>query len=264
VSVLEVRDLTVRFGESVVVDRVSFDLDVGARLGIIGESGSGKTLTALAVIGLAPEGADVSGSVRLDGAELLGRSERELADLRGDDITMVFQSPLTSLNPLQRVGRQVAEPLRLHHGLGRAAAADEAVRWCGRVGLPDPERSAQAFPHQLSGGQRQRIGIAIALACRPRILIADEPTTALDVTVQREVLDLLDTLIAEQGTGLLFITHDIALVAQVARQLMVMRAGAVVEHGDVGDLVGRPQHDYTRQLIAAARATGLDEQDVAR
>ena len=217
-SLLEVRDLTVSFAGVTVVDGVSFDLDTGGRLGIIGESGSGKTLSALSVIGLVPEQAEVTGSIRFDGRELIGLSDREASKLRGERIAMVFQSPLTSLNPLMRVGKQIAEPLRLHHGLSRRAATAEAVALCERVGLPDPERAARAFPHQLSGGQRQRIGIAIALACRPALLIADEPTTALDVTVQRDVLELLDTLIAEEGTALLFITHDISLIAQVARR----------------------------------------------
>ena len=258
-SLLEVRDLTVSFAGVTVVDRVSFDLDTGGRLGIIGESGSGKTLSALSVIGLVPEQADVTGSIRFDGRELIGLSDREASKLRGERIAMVFQSPLTSLNPLMRVGKQIAEPLRLHHGLSRRGATAEAVALCDRVGLPDPERAARAFPHQLSGGQRQRVGIAMALACRPALLIADEPTTALDVTVQRGVLDLLDTLIAEEGTSLLFITHDISLVAQVAHELVVMRHGGIVEHGDVNELIARPQHPYTAQLVDAARATGLHE-----
>jgi len=261
-SLLEVRDLTVSFAGVTVVDRVSFDLDTGGRLGIIGESGSGKTLSALSVIGLVPEQADVTGSIRFDGRELIGLSDREASKLRGERIAMVFQSPLTSLNPLMRVGKQIAEPLRLHHGLSRRAATAEAVALCERVGLPDPELAARAFPHQLSGGQRQRVGIAIALACRPALLIADEPTTALDVTVQRDVLELLDTLIAEEGTALLFITHDISLIAQVARQLVVMRNGEIVEHGAVDELISRPRHPYTAQLVAAARATGLDEEPI--
>ena len=257
-TLLEVRDLTIRFAGVTVVDGVSFDVDAGGRLGIIGESGSGKTLSALSVIGLVPEQAEVIGSVRFNGQELIGLADRELSKLRGDRIAMVFQSPLTSLNPLMRVGKQIAEPLRLHQGHSRRQAAAEAVALCARVGLPDPDRAARAFPHQLSGGQRQRVGIAIALACRPALLIADEPTTALDVTVQRDVLQLLDTLIAEEGTALLFITHDISLIAQVARELVVMRNGEIVEQGEVGELISRPRHPYTAQLVDAARATGLD------
>ena len=216
-------------------------LDRGQRLGIIGESGSGKTLSALSIIGLAPDVATVTGSVALDGVELLGRSDRELARIRGDGIAMVFQNPMTALNPVMRVGRQISEPLRIHQGLGRSEAAAVALEWCRRVALPDPERTVNAYPHQLSGGQRQRVGIAIALACNPALLIADEPTTALDVTVQSEVLALLDTLIAEEGTALVFITHDIALVSEVAQSVVVMRDGRIVEHGTTDELVRRPQ-----------------------
>ncbi len=225
------------------------------RLGIIGESGSGKTLSALSIIGLAPDVATVTGSVALDGVELLGRSDRELARIRGDGIAMVFQNPMTALNPVMRVGRQISEPLRIHQGLGRSEAAAVALEWCRRVALPDPERTVNAYPHQLSGGQRQRVGIAIALACNPAVLIADEPTTALDVTVQSEVLALLDTLIAEEGTALVFITHDIALVSEVAQSVVVMRDGRIVEHGTTDELVRRPRHDYTSELVAAARRT---------
>jgi peptide/nickel transport system ATP-binding protein len=261
VTLLEIVDLTVRIGDATVVDRVSFSLDAGQRMGIIGESGSGKTLTALSIVGLAPDEARVTGSIRLDGRELLGQSDRQLARLRGEQVAMVFQNPLTSLNPVMKIGRQIAEPLRLHRRMGRAEAAAAALELCQRVGLPDPERAVNAYPHQLSGGQRQRVGIAIALACRPAVLIADEPTTALDVTVQAEVLALLDRLIVEQGTALLFITHDIALVAQVARRLLVMRNGAIVEQGDVDELIDQPQHPYTAALVAAARRTSWDHDD---
>jgi peptide/nickel transport system ATP-binding protein len=257
VNVLEVRDLTVRFGATAVVDGVSFDIERGRRLAIIGESGSGKTLSALSVIGLVPDSASVSGSVRFDGRELLGRSDRELSKLRGEQIAMVFQNPQTSLNPLMRVGRQIAEPLRRHHGMRRKSAARAAVELIDRVGLPEPDRAARAYPHQLSGGQRQRIGIAIALACRPALLIADEPTTALDVTVQADVLALLADLIGAESTALLFITHDVSLVPIVADQLLVMRRGIIVESGDVGRIIAAPREDYTKQLLAAARQTAL-------
>ncbi|MCU1503708.1 MAG: Nickel-transporting ATPase [Ilumatobacteraceae bacterium] len=260
-TLLEVSDLTVRIGETTVVDGVSFTIDGGERVGIIGESGSGKTLTALSIIGLAPDEAQITGSILLDGQELLGRSDRDLAVLRGDRVAMVFQNPLTSLNPVMKIGRQIAEPLRLHRGIGRNDAAAAALELCKRVGLPDPERAVNAYPHQLSGGQRQRVGIAIALACRPALLIADEPTTALDVTVQAEVLALLDALIVDQGTALLFITHDIALISQVARRLLVMRHGAIVERGDVADLIDRPEDPYTAALVTAARRTTLDDTD---
>jgi peptide/nickel transport system ATP-binding protein len=256
-ALLEVEGLTVRFGEHTVVDDVTFSLDRGARIGIIGESGSGKTLTALSVIGLVPETAQVSGSVRFDGLQLLGSRDRELSKLRGEQIAMVFQNPQTALNPLMRVGKQIAEPLRRHHGLTKAPAGDAAIALCERVGLPQPARIVRAYPHQLSGGQRQRVGIAMALACRPALLIADEPTTALDVTVQAGVLNLLAELIAEEDTALLFITHDVALVPIVADDVLVMRRGTIVESGSAAGVVSAPTHPYTVELLAAARKTAL-------
>ncbi len=261
-TLLQVEHLTVEIGGNRVVDDVSFAVGRGERLGIIGESGSGKTLSVLSIVGLGPDVATVSGSVMFDGVELLGMADRELARIRGDGIAMVFQNPMTALNPVMRVGRQISEPLRIHHGLGRSEAASVALDWCRRVGLPDPDRAVNAYPHQLSGGQRQRVGIAIALACSPALLIADEPTTALDVTVQAEVLALLDTLIAEEGTALVFITHDIALVSEVARSIVVMRDGRIVEHGPTDDLVRRPTHEYTVELVAAARRTSWAEAPV--
>jgi peptide/nickel transport system ATP-binding protein len=259
---LEVRGLTVRFGDHVVVDDVSFAIDARGRLALIGESGSGKTLTALSIIGLAPESAAITGSVRFNGDELLGRGDGELSKLRGEQIAMVFQNPQTALNPLMRVGKQIAEPLRRHHGMDRKAALRAAVALCERVGLPDPDRAARAYPHQLSGGQRQRVGIAIALACQPALLIADEPTTALDVTVQAEVLALLAELIAEEATALLFITHDVALVPLVADELMVMREGRIVERGPATAVIDDPRDAYTQGLIAAARETALPPDDM--
>ena len=259
-TLLRVEELTVTINGKRVVDAVSFAVDRSQRLGVIGESGSGKTLTALSIIGLGPDVAMVSGSVVLDGAELLGRPDRELARIRGDGVAMVFQDPLRALNPVMRVGRQISEPLRIHQGFGRAAAAAAALEWCRRVGLPDPERTVNAYPHQLSGGQRQRVGIAIALACRPALLIADEPTTALDVTVQSEVLALLDSLIAEEGTALVFITHDIALVADVAQSIVVMHEGRIVERGAPDELVLGPLHGHTAELVAAARRTSWGDE----
>jgi len=255
---LEVTDLTVDFGLGPVVDRLSLTVHPGDRIGIIGESGSGKSLTALAIVGLAPDQARITGSVRWQGRELLGRGDRELSTLRGSAMAMVFQNPLSSLNPVMRVGRQIAEPLRLHEGLSRSAAAAQAVELCRLVGLPDPEHTAKAYPHQLSGGQRQRAGIAIALAAQPALLIADEPTTALDVTVQAGVLALLADLIEARGTALVFITHDVALVSGITDQLLVMRRGLVVERGPTARLARTPEHEYTQRLIAAARATALD------
>jgi peptide/nickel transport system ATP-binding protein len=255
-SLLEITGLTVRVGTQSVVDGVDLELAAGERLALIGESGSGKSLTALAVLGLLPEAATATGSIRLDGGELLGRTDRELSRLRGDRMAMVFQEPMSALNPLMRIGKQLAEPLRLHRGLTRRRAAAAAVELAARVGLPDPPRIVRAWPHQLSGGQRQRVGLAMALACEPALLIADEPTTALDVTVQAEMLRLLDELVELHGTALLFISHDLAVVAQLCNRVAVMRDGRLVEHGSVDALVRDPQHPYTRQLLAAARETG--------
>jgi len=255
---LAVNDLSIDFGDGPVVDHVSLTVQPGDRVGIIGESGSGKTLTALAIIGLAPDNALITGSIRWNGQELLGRSDRELSRMRGEAVAMVFQNPLNALNPVMRVGRQIAEPLRLHYDMSRAKAAAAAVELCRLVGLPDPHSAAKAFPHQLSGGQRQRVGIAIALACQPALLIADEPTTALDVTVQAEVLELLRDLIEQRDTALVFITHDVALVSGITDRLLVMREGAIVEEGPTDELVRAPNHPYTRQLLEAARATALE------
>jgi peptide/nickel transport system ATP-binding protein len=254
---LEVTDLTVRFGGTTVVDGVSFALDAGERLGLIGESGSGKSLTALAVIGLLPEEATVTGSVKLGGRELLGLGDRAMAKLRGEQLAMVFQEPLTALNPLMRVGRQLAEPLRLHRGLSAKAARTRAIELASRVGLPDPDRIVRAFPHQLSGGQRQRVGIAIALACEPAVLIADEPTTALDVTVQAEILALLRDLVDEQGTSLLFITHDLAVLTSVVSRLMVLASGRLVEQTDIAALAHGNHDPHTAELLRAARAAAF-------
>jgi ABC-type microcin C transport system duplicated ATPase subunit YejF len=258
-SLLEITDLTVLFGQKLVVDGVSFALGQGERLGMIGESGSGKSLTALAAIGLLPEEASVTGSVKLDGHELLGESDRALAKIRGERIAMVFQEPLTALNPLMRIGKQLAEPLRLHRGLSAKAARAMAIELANRVGLPDPDRIVRAYPHQLSGGQRQRVGIAIALACEPLVLIADEPTTALDVTVQAEILALLRDLVDQQGASLLFITHDLAVLASVVSRLVVLAEGKLVEETDIAAL-GHGEHDpHTSALVRAARAAAFPE-----
>ena len=255
-ALLEVEDLTVRFGGHTVVDDVSFTLEAGGRIGIIGESGSGKTLTALSVIGLVPDAAEVTGSVRFDGEQLLGRRDGDLSKLRGEQIAMVFQNPQTALNPLMRVGKQVAEPLRRHRGLSKADAAVAAIALCERVGLPDPGRTVRAYPHQLSGGQRQRVGIAMALACRPALLIADEPTTALDVTVQAGVLELLAELITEEGTALLFITHDVALVRRRRRRVGDAPRGdrRVRSRRRCRDRAGPPLHHRAARRSAEDRA----------
>jgi len=259
-SHLVIEDLHISIGDQSVVDGVSFELAPGERLGLIGASGSGKTMTALSILGLLPDSASVTESIVLDGRQMLGTDDATLAGIRGDLVGMVFQDPLSSLDPLMRVGRQITETLRLRGGLDRSRARAIAAEWCDRVGLPDPELSALAFPHQLSGGQRQRVAIAAALAAGPSLLIADEPTTALDVTVQSDVLDLLEDLVDERGSTLLFITHDLALAARMTSRLAVMDAGAIVESGATTDVISRPAHDATKGLLAAARATSFVDQ----
>lgn len=252
---LEVRDLVVELDGSRVVDGVSFDVPDGARVGLIGESGSGKSLTALAILGLLPEGATASGSVRWDGRELIGLPDRELATLRGDEIGIVFQEPRTALNPVRTVGRQIGESIRIHEGASRREASRRAVAEAARVRLPDPEQIVKRYPHQLSGGQRQRVAIAMALACRPRLLIADEPTTALDVTIQAEILDLLNGLVARDGMSLVFITHDLAVLSQVATHAVVLVEGRVIEHGPLSRLLTAPASPITQGLLRDATAT---------
>ena len=250
-SLLAVEHLTIGFGERTVVDDVSFSLRAGQRLGLVGESGSGKTLTALATIGLLPDNATIRGQVNLDGEPLPLDRDREMSKIRGGTIAMVFQEPLTSLNPLMPVWRQIALPLRLHHEISRSEARMQSLEWCDRVGLP--QRAANSFPHQLSGGQRQRVGIAIALSCNPRLLIADEPTSALDVTVQREILDLILRLTRESDTALLFISHDLAVVNEITDEVLVMHGGSVVERGTTHQVFRHPQADYTKRLVTSAR-----------
>jgi peptide/nickel transport system ATP-binding protein len=254
-SLLHVRDLRVAFGRrrAEAVRGISFDLAQGQRLGVIGESGSGKTVTALAVMGLLPENAFVTGSIRLGDTEVVGLPETGLARLRGNRMSMVFQEPMTALDPTMRVGRQVAEVLRLHQGADSGPARTRVVAILGDVGLADPERVAEAYPHQLSGGQRQRVVLAMALINEPELVICDEPTTALDVTVQARVLELLDRVLDVSGAACLFISHDLAVVSQVCDQVLVMLDGQIVEAGSVADLFSHPAHPYTRGLVATAR-----------
>ncbi|MCC6496820.1 MAG: ABC transporter ATP-binding protein [Propionibacteriaceae bacterium] len=254
-SLLEVRDLRVTFGRRRIeaVRGIDFVLGEGERLGLIGESGSGKTVTALAVMGLLPENATVTGSVRLRGTEIIGQPEAGLARLRGDVLSMVFQEPMTALDPTMRVGRQVAEVLRLHQGAEAGRARQRVVAMLAEVGLADPGRIADAFPHQLSGGQRQRVILAMALINSPELVICDEPTTALDVTVQALVLQKLDEVLTASRAACLFISHDLAVVSQVCDQVLVMLDGEVVEAGSVTRLFTDPQHPYTRGLVATAR-----------
>ena len=249
---LAMRALSVRSSETVLVNAIDLDVAAGERVGLIGESGSGKSLTSLAVTGLLPETLRASGSVRLAGVETVGAEEQALRPLRGPVAGVVFQEPLTALDPLMRVGRQIAEPIRRHLGL-RGSALDRAVTDALAEVRLDEQRFARAYPHELSGGQRQRVAIAIALAARPQLLIADEPTTALDVTVQSEVLDLLDRLVAERNMGLLFVSHDLAVVARMTDRVLVLQRGIVVEEGAVREILRAPQHPYTAQLVAHAR-----------
>jgi peptide/nickel transport system ATP-binding protein len=252
---LEVDGLTVTIDGRRVVDGVSFAVADGARVGLIGESGSGKSLTALAVMGLLPDGATADGSIRWNGRELLGLPDRELAGIRGDEIGIVFQEPQTALNPIRTVGRQIGESLRIHQGLGRREALERAVAEAERVSLPDPARLVRRYPHQLSGGQRQRVALAMALACRPRLLIADEPTTALDATIQAEILELLGGLVRGDGMSLLFITHDLAVLSQVATDAVVLERGRVVEQGPLTTLLTAPASPVTQGLLRDATAT---------
>ena len=250
-TLLTVENLEVTIGSSRVVKDSSFTIDEGDTLGIVGESGSGKSMTALAVMGLLPRAAKPSGSIQLDGTELLGRSDRQMRGLRGDIMSMIFQDPLSSLNPYYTVGLQIEETYLAHRGGKRAAARKLAVEALAEVGIPDPTVRRAQFPHQFSGGQRQRIMIAMALICRPKLLIADEPTTALDVTVQAQILRLLAALQEETGSGLLFISHDLAVISQVARRVVVMRDGEQLEYVTTEEAFCSPQHPYTKALLEA-------------
>ncbi len=255
--VLEVEDLRVRFqrrGEAptLAVDGVSFAVAPGETVGLVGESGCGKSVTSLATMGLLPtRGVHVTGSVRLDGQELLGASDRTLRRLRGKDMAMVFQDPLSSLNPTVTIGTQVVEVLAEHRGMKGEAARVEAVDLLDRVGIPDPRRRLGEYPHQLSGGMRQRALIAMSLACSPRLLIADEPTTALDVTIQAQILELLKELVQGSGTALVMITHDLGVVAGLCDRVHVMYAGRIIETAQRRDLFARPRHPYTGGLLAS-------------
>jgi peptide/nickel transport system ATP-binding protein len=254
-AVLAVNDLVIDIDGRRVVDGISFEVPAGSRLGLIGESGSGKSLTALAILGLLPAGATASGSVRWGGTELIGMPDRELARFRGDDIGIVFQEPRTALNPIRTVGRQIAESIRIHTGMHRREALARAVAEAARVRLPDPSSIVKRYPHQLSGGQRQRVAIAMALACRPRLLIADEPTTALDVTIQAEILELMLSLVKDEGMSLVFITHDLAVLAQVATHGVVLEHGRIVEQATVQSLLSAPASPVTQGLLRDATAT---------
>jgi microcin C transport system ATP-binding protein len=248
VSLLEVKDLSIHFGPRKVVDNVSFSLDAGEKLALVGESASGKTVTALSTLRLI-ENARLSGSIRFQDREVLTMPDRELRDMRGRDIAVIFQEPMTALNPIFTVGQQIVESLELHTPLRGAEAWAEAVAAMRRVGIDDAERRARSYPHQLSGGQRQRAMIAMALACNPKLLIADEPTTALDVAIRLQILELLEDLRARAGMALLLITHDLNLVRRFAERVAVMEKGVMVEQGATRQVIEQPQHPYTRKLV---------------
>ncbi|MBA3310193.1 MAG: ABC transporter ATP-binding protein [Nocardioidaceae bacterium] len=254
---LQVDDLAVTFsrrGSTPVhaVDEVSFTVRAGEHVGLVGESGSGKSVTSLAVMGLLPRrGVQIEGSVMLNGRELVGLSTSAMRNLRGAEMAMVFQDPMSSLNPVVPVGKQITEVLRRHRDISRADAATESVDLLQKVGIPDPGRRVSEYPHQLSGGMRQRVLIATALACQPRLLIADEPTTALDVTIQAQILELLKELVADTGTALIMITHDLGVVAGLCDQVHVMYSGRIVESADRRTLFATPRHPYTGGLMAS-------------
>jgi microcin C transport system ATP-binding protein len=247
---LEVERLSVRFGTSTVVDDVSFSVAPGEKFALVGESGSGKSITALSVLRLV-DGADTSGAIRFGGEDLVAKSERAMRGIRGERIGMIFQEPMTALNPLYTVGNQIAEVLELHLGVRPNAARARVTELLARTGIPEPERRIDAYPHELSGGQRQRAMIAMALACKPALLICDEPTTALDVTIQAQILALLDELQAEMGMALLFITHDLNLVRRFTHRVGVMERGRLVEQGVTATVFANPQHAYTQKLLAS-------------
>ena len=255
-AVLEVEDLRTHFvtseGTTRAVDGVSFTVAEGETLGIVGESGCGKSVTALSIMRLLPPGLGrhVGGAVRCGGADLLTLSEGEMRRIRGDRIAMVFQEPMTSLNPVLTVGEQIAEAVIIHQGKSRAAAWRHAVEMLEKVRIPDARRRAGDYPHQFSGGMRQRVMIAMALSCHPQLLIADEPTTALDVTIQAQILKLMRELKSETGAAVLMITHDLGVVAETCERVVVMYAGRLVEHAAVTELFDQPMHPYTRGLMA--------------
>jgi oligopeptide/dipeptide ABC transporter ATP-binding protein len=256
VPLLEVEDLRTYFktreGEVHAVDGVSFAVDEGSVLGIVGESGCGKSVTSLSIMGLVQSpGRVVSGSIRFEGRELTSMPDKELEDLRGKQISMIFQDPMTSLNPTLTIGTQITETLRRHLALSKADAKKRAVELLEEVHIPDATRRLRDYPHRFSGGMRQRVMIAIALACNPKLLIADEPTTALDVTVQAGVLELLDDLRREHGMTMIIISHNMGVIAETAEQVLVMYAGQIVEQASVTDVFDRPEHPYTEALLAS-------------
>jgi oligopeptide/dipeptide ABC transporter ATP-binding protein len=255
--VLSVRDLEVAFGPTKILHGVTFDLEAGQTLGVVGESGCGKSITGFTIMGMLPApGKIVRGSIQLDGRELVGLKERDYRKVRGEEIALVMQDPFTSLNPMMRVGDQIAEALWLHQDMSKSAAKKHAVKMLEQVGVPAPESSARKYPHQMSGGQRQRVVIAMAFACRPKVLIADEPTTALDVTLQAQILRLIRELQAQEGTAVMLISHDIGAIASISSRIAVFYAGRIVESGPAAEVLRRAAMPYTRALLNALPQPG--------
>ncbi len=255
--VLEVADLQVAFGATHILRGVTFDLEAGQTLGVVGESGCGKSITGFTIMGMLPvPGKIVAGSIKLDGQELVGMKERDYRHVRGKEIALVMQDPFTSLNPMMRVGEQIAEALWLHQDMDKATARKQAVKMLERVGVPAPESSARKYPHQMSGGQRQRVVIAIAFACRPKVLIADEPTTALDVTLQAQILRLIRELQETEDTAVMLISHDIGAIASISSRIAVFYAGRIVETGPADQVLRHSAMPYTRALLNALPVPG--------
>lgn len=251
-ELLSIQGLELGIRGTAILRGVNLSLEKGACLGLVGESGSGKSMTALALMGLLPSGAKIEkGSIRLSGRELTGLGDGDYCSIRGAEVSMVFQEPFTCLNPVMRIDEQVAEPLQLHKAMPKEAALLEATKWLERVGIPDAAQKGRQYPHQWSGGMRQRAMIAMALACHPKLLIADEPTTALDVTVQAQILKLLKELTGELGISLLMISHDLGVIHAMADRVAVMQNGVVVEEGGKEDLYLKPKHEYTKALLAS-------------
>ncbi|TDF92738.1 ABC transporter ATP-binding protein [Paenibacillus piri] len=260
-KLLEVKELVTDFttdrGTFHVVDRISFDVEYGETVGLVGESGSGKSITSLSILGLIkPPGRIAGGSVLFEGDELTGKSPKEMGRIRGREMSMIFQEPMTSLNPVLTVGEQIAETVRLHQGLSSKEAMQRAVEMLKKVGIPMAETRVRQYPHQLSGGMRQRVMIAIALSCSPKLLIADEPTTALDVTIQAQILELMKSLNQNDGTGILLVTHDLGVVAEMCKKVIVMYAGQIVEQGPAYDIFRNPLHPYTEALLKSIPRIG--------
>jgi oligopeptide transport system ATP-binding protein len=259
-ALLELEDLHVRFGNSTILRGVTFSLQPGEILGVVGESGCGKSMTGLAIMGMLPAPGKVSeGSIKFEGRELTSLTSKEWLTIRGDQIGLVMQDPFTSLNPMMRVGDQIAEAYRLHENLSWPEARKKAVQMLDLVGVPIPEQSARKFPHQMSGGQRQRVVIAIAFACQPKILIADEPTTALDVTLQSQILRLIRDLQQKEKTAVILISHDIGVIGSLASRVAVFYAGRIVELGPSEQVLNHPTHPYTQALLAAMPKRGVTE-----